>query len=338
MRYSQYIPHDVNARFNEQVLNMIEMEGGAGYGLYWSILEYLRAQDNYTGDIRAINGLAKQLKIRKDKALRVLNDYGIFVINNLHFYSPALTEMMQPLEKKRAQMEASRNKSNTAVEEKPQNEPERQEPAEDVQENAADESENVDDMQENVVVVSESPCKSLEINGSSDKVKQNKEKEIKNKISSLSSSKEKEKKRYEDDDGDDDILSWDKYIDALQYEEEWKEQISRRSHMHKDFFLYFDQILQLFKEHLIMFGKEDSIQSVNDAKRYLCFFLTPDSITHTNVMEKVRYYKSIDPYRFEYRDSETNQRMYCGLPIPDDAPPRPSENACWNPTTLKWFY
>lgn len=87
-----------------------------------------------------------------------------------------------------------------------------------------------------------------------------------------------------------------------------------------------------------MFGKEDSIQSVNDAKRYLCFFLTPDSITHTNVMEKVRYYKSIDPYRFEYRDSKTNQRMYCGLPIPDDAPPRPSENACWNPTTLKWFY
>ena len=171
MRYSQYIPHDVNARFNEQVLNMIEMEGGAGYGLYWSILEYLRAQDNYTGDIRAINGLAKQLKIRKDKALRVLNDYGIFVINNLHFYSPALTEMMQPLEKKRAQLEASRNKSNTAVEEKPQNEPERQEPAEDVQENAADESENVDDMQENVVVVSESPCKSLEINKSLDKVK-----------------------------------------------------------------------------------------------------------------------------------------------------------------------
>lgn len=105
----------MNARFNEQVLNMIEAEGGAGYGLYWCILEYLRAQDNYTGDIRAITGLARHLKIRKEKALRVLNDYGIFVIDNLHLYSPALTEMMQPLEKKTGQngsIQAERNRNN----------------------------------------------------------------------------------------------------------------------------------------------------------------------------------------------------------------------------------
>ena len=104
MKNDQYIPHEVSTRSNSQVINLIEAEGAAGYGFYWALLEYLRAQPRYTGDIRAIKNLARQLRIRIDKALRVLNDYDLFVVNKIDFYSPMLVEKMFPLERKRAKV------------------------------------------------------------------------------------------------------------------------------------------------------------------------------------------------------------------------------------------
>ena len=104
MKNDQYIPHEVSMRSNSQVINLIEAEGAAGYGFYWALLEYLRAQNHYTGDIRAIKNIARQMKIRIDKAIRVLNDYGLFVVENTLFSSPMLVEKMRPLERRRAKV------------------------------------------------------------------------------------------------------------------------------------------------------------------------------------------------------------------------------------------
>ena len=104
MKNDQYIPHEVSMRSNSQVINLIEAEGAAGYGFYWALLEYLRAQNHYIGDIRAIKNIARQMKIRIDKAIRVLNDYGLFVVENTLFSSPMLVEKMRPLERKRAKV------------------------------------------------------------------------------------------------------------------------------------------------------------------------------------------------------------------------------------------
>ena len=104
MKNDQYIPHGVSTRSCSQVINLIEAEGAAGYGFYWAVLEYLRAQPHYTGDVRAIKHIARQMKVRSDKALRVLNDYDLFVVDHLVFYSPMLVEKMLPLERKRAKV------------------------------------------------------------------------------------------------------------------------------------------------------------------------------------------------------------------------------------------
>ena len=104
MKNDQYIPHEVSMRSNSQVINLIESEGAAGYGFYWALLEYLRAQNHYTGDIRAIKNIARQMKIRIDKAIRILNDYGLFVVENTLFSSPMLVEKMRPLERRRAKV------------------------------------------------------------------------------------------------------------------------------------------------------------------------------------------------------------------------------------------
>ena len=115
MKNDQYIPHGVSTRSCSQVINLIEAEGAAGYGFYWAVLEYLRAQPHYTGDVRAIKHIARQMKVRSDKALRVLNDYDLFVVDHLVFYSPMLVEKMLPLERKRAKVcvENAQNVSET---------------------------------------------------------------------------------------------------------------------------------------------------------------------------------------------------------------------------------
>ncbi len=102
MNIDNYFPHDTHMRNTPEVISLIESENASGYGIYWVILEYLRTQEDYKGDIRAIKGIARQVKARLNKAIRVLNDYGLFVIEGTTFYSPFLNEMMKPLEQKRA--------------------------------------------------------------------------------------------------------------------------------------------------------------------------------------------------------------------------------------------
>ena len=59
MKKDQYIPHEVSMRNTSEVMNLIEKEGMAGYGIYWALMEYLRTQDDYKGDVRVLKSLAR---------------------------------------------------------------------------------------------------------------------------------------------------------------------------------------------------------------------------------------------------------------------------------------
>ena len=111
MKKDQYIPHEVSMRSTTEVMNLIENEGPAGYGIYWALMEYLRVQDDYTGDIQALKPLKRQLKIRQAKLDKVLYGYGLFVCIGNTFYSPKLNDVMKPFDDRRARIDAyKRNK------------------------------------------------------------------------------------------------------------------------------------------------------------------------------------------------------------------------------------
>ena len=74
MKKDQYIPHEISMRSTTEVMNLIEKEGPAGYGIYWSLLEYLRVQENYIGDLQALSSLKRQLKIRQSKRIKFYVD------------------------------------------------------------------------------------------------------------------------------------------------------------------------------------------------------------------------------------------------------------------------
>ena len=106
MKRDQYIPHEVSMRSTSEVMNLIKKEGMAGYGIYWALMEYLRVQDGYVGDMEALDVLKRELKIRQTKLDKVLHGYGLFVCNGNTFYSPKLNEVMKPFEQRRVRIEA----------------------------------------------------------------------------------------------------------------------------------------------------------------------------------------------------------------------------------------
>ena len=289
MKKDQYIPHEVSMRNTTEVMNLIENEGMAGYGIYWAIMEYLRTQDDYVGDVRILRTLARQLKTKLSKVEAVLKNYGLFMLTDFTFRSIRLDAMMRPLENKRKVME-KKNDSKLKEEQKQED------------------------------------CNSLKTSSS---VILSKVKESKEEKSKVSSSKE------------DDVvapvtLAWERYVDELAKEQQWIEIMAMRSGLGKAFVQRFGEVLQHFKRHIQAVGNEKDIQSPSDAKRYFCFFNTPGSVTFRKLVEELQ--KPIDKGKFKYedRDPTTGKRSYCGVPIPDDAPPRPNTQAVW--VEEKWIF
>ena len=298
MKKDQYIPHEVSMRNTTEVMNLIEKEGMAGYGIYWALMEYLRVQDNYIGDLQALASLKRQLKIRQPKLDKVLNGYGLFICVGNTFYSPKLNEVMKPFEDRRARIEAYKRKKEN--------------------ENSLNISE-VD--QENSDMVS------FEVKGKGE-----------GKGKETSSKEEKSGGGVDGviDNVPLSTFAWERYVDELSKEQQWVELMAMRSGLGLVFVNRFPEVLKHFKQHVQAVGNEKDIQSPSDAKRYFCFYNTPGSTPFRQLVAELQ--KPIDKgkYKHEDYDSATGQRSYCGVPIPADAPPRPNNQAVW--CEGEWVY
>jgi len=295
MKRDQYIPHEVNMRSSNEMMKLIQKEGMAGYGIYWALMEYLRKQDDYMGDIRILKTLARQLKTSVERLERILNNYGLFEWSDNTFLSRKLNSAMKPLENKRKAMEARSCDDRATT----------------VQRNARNSLNVNDDI-------------------SLSKVKESKEENTPSISSSSAVAAVAESKpvKY--------VPAWERYVDELQQEEQWKELMAMRTGLKQQFYTLYPRIVESFKRHVRMLGNEGQILSPSDAKRYFCFYLDPGSVTFKKLWEEL--HKPVDKgkYRFEDRDPTTGQRSYCGVPIPSDAPPRPNEQAVW--CEGKWVY
>ena len=298
MKKDQYIPHEVSLRNTTEVINLIESEGAAGYGIYWALMEYLRVQEGYVGDLQALAPLKRQLKIRQPKLDKVLNGFGLFICNGNTFFSPKLNEVMKPFEEKRARIEAyKRNKQ-----------------------------------KENSLKISEEASPKCDIVSFEVKGKG----EGKGKEETTSSLNKKDDDDSESLAVP--VLAWERYVNELRNEQSWIEIMAMRSGLGKVFVQRFDEILQAFKEHVQSIAHESHIDSPSEAKKYFCFFNTPGSATFNRIAAILHKTVDKGEYKHEDRDPTTGQRSYCGVPIPADAPPRPNAQAVWNEEKRKWIF
>ena len=102
MTNDQYFPHDATASSNAKHMLLIEKLGMRGYGSYWMIVEYLRMQKDYTGNLNALPQLSRRIRVKPKLLLEVINNYDLFVVEGKLFYSSGLIARMLPLEHSRA--------------------------------------------------------------------------------------------------------------------------------------------------------------------------------------------------------------------------------------------
>ena len=307
MKKDQFIPHDVTMRTNSEIMRLIQKEGIAGYGIYWAMMEYLRTQDDYTGDVRVFGTLARQLRTSPARLKRILHDYGLFEVTNNAFQSCKLNTVMRRLEDKRKAMVArSCDEHATNVQREARNSLE-----------TNDEfslSIEEDRLEEDRIAYTTSPESSSSAEA----------------VAAVAAKTPEETQPVSF------VPAWERYVDELREDEQWKELMAMRTGLKQQFYTLFPRIVESFKRHVRMLGNEGQILSPSEAKRYFCFYLDPGSVTFKRLWEEL--HKPIDrgKYKHEDHDPTTGQRSYCGVPIPADAPPRPNGQAVW--CDGKWVF
>lgn len=102
-----YFPHDSNAKDDPKIVEMTEDMQLEGYGIYWVLIETLREQPNYKYPLKLIPALARRYYTDKEKMLKVINNYGLFIVDeNNNFSSESLNRRMKIANEKR---ESARN-------------------------------------------------------------------------------------------------------------------------------------------------------------------------------------------------------------------------------------
>ena len=315
MKKDYYFPHEIRTRNDEAVMELIECEGASGYGIYWALMEYLRTQEGYVGKMVAVKTIARQMRTKPYKVDSVLRNYGLFIVTEKTFRSAKLESVMKPLDDKRRAMEEKNRRSAAAV-------------SGQCKGNAPSVSGQKTD---NSLEISSASSEKASLIKKS-KVNKSKEEDTSSPISSSSTAVAAEEKVLSKSF----VPAWEKYVDQLQQDEQWMELAAMHSGMKQQFFTLFPRIVESFKRHVRSLGNEGSILSPSDAKHYFYFFLNPSSPTYKNLILELQKPKDKGKYKHEDRDPATGQRSYCGVPIPDDAPPRPNSQAVW--CEGKWIY
>ena len=123
-------------------------------------------------------------------------------------------------------------------------------------------------------------------------------------------------------------------VAEMKHETIWQEQMAMKSGMGLKFAAHFDALLLAFSTYISLIGEENSIPTVNDAKRRFFFWMQSADCKQLMARLQKQEEAAPDPYRFE--TLVDGRRTYCGMLIVEGAPPRPAINAVWDDDGHCW--
>lgn len=135
-------------------------------------------------------------------------------------------------------------------------------------------------------------------------------------------------------------------VDSLPSDRPWLEHVWTTAGLELAQLNDFPRILETFKSHIRTYGKEDELPDIRSVRRYFANYIAAETRTGKRLREQIALWQSPkqssettsakDSYTFEM--IVNGKRTFLGgLPIPDDAPPRPSANAHWDNELKQWF-
>jgi hypothetical protein len=101
-----YFSHDSNAQDDPKMMILIDQLGMEGYGIFWALIEKLRAEANYKLPLVVTGSLARRWGTSKEKVDTVVKNYGLFMIEDELFFS---LRLLRSMEEKSAKARLSAN-------------------------------------------------------------------------------------------------------------------------------------------------------------------------------------------------------------------------------------
>lgn len=110
MKDSYWFRHDVNARRDEKIIDLIADLGYEGYGIFWALIEYLRECAYYEAEYKP-KRLSVALGVGQDLIEQVVKGYKLFHLDeNGMFYSSSLKSRMKEMDRSREMQREKANK------------------------------------------------------------------------------------------------------------------------------------------------------------------------------------------------------------------------------------
>ncbi|MCC8187942.1 MAG: hypothetical protein LIP08_10710 [Bacteroides sp.] len=125
-------------------------------------------------------------------------------------------------------------------------------------------------------------------------------------------------------------------IEQIPRQTHWLGNIAKNTSHGKQVIRYLQPLLTDFETYLCLRAQENTVQTIEDAKRR--FFYWSGSQQGKESITRLRQTAAPpgeDIYRYEQRTQ--GKRTYFGRPIPDHAPPRPTDRAVWDDQAREWI-
>ena len=91
-----YFSHDSNAQDDPKCMLLIDQLGMEGYGIFWALIEKLRAEKSYKLPFSVCSSFAKRWGTSKEKVEAVIKSYSLFIIDEQgYFFSLRLKTSME---------------------------------------------------------------------------------------------------------------------------------------------------------------------------------------------------------------------------------------------------
>ena len=377
MKKDQYFNLEVNLLNDDNIAGLMsELDAAEALGIYVMLLLHLRTKDNYEASCTPLllRAFARRHDLELDMLEKVLHDYNLFEVDEERqtFRAPYLDRVMQRLEEKwRMDTEngkkGGRPKKRAKCAETPATKGRK---PNETQERREEEKIGITPVVNNssntlaggatdaAMVVAEIPAAAATGNSGSSRTSRTSEMtvipETEEKISASGTSETSEVRtassvpvgrgmriRAVDEEGQQPlqpVLSWETLVDRLADSRLYMELAGQRSGLGRLFIDHQQQIIGLFKKHILLYGKESGLLFFEDVKRYFSNYIAAGSPTcrmlREELMREIKERESRDVSRFE--SVVDGKRMYLGRLIPNSAPPRPDNSAVWDDAHKRW--
>ena len=324
MKKFAWFKHPNDLSNDKRLSALIDHEGGRGYGTYLYIIETLYIQPDGKLSFQQLNTMNRKV-FGKAYMEKIIRNYKLFVIKGKEFESTI--NYNSP----------AKNSSETTPE-LPDNS---QETDKELPNNleTLEEIEEVENNDNNQNISNEYRKPAL-AHVREDKSREDESREDENRKNDFVVEKS-------DDDGEVQAAQnamppfrpWRELIDSLTENSEWKDRVCMTSNFSSLLNRRFKEALEIFKDHVLLHGKEKNIDSREEARNYFNYTKEPrtsQALYATLLAIDARQQSAAPPDLHRYEQLVNGRRTYLGCPIPDDAPPRPDATAFWNEATHSW--